>query len=110
MSKTKIGFIFIGCVVILIGLTFAFEALDIVKFGLFEPKRENIKREVFENTKSYVHGVIQDLGKYYDEYRKADTGEKQAISEVIKMRFTEFEADKIPNQKLKEFLVEVRGY
>jgi len=111
VNKTKITLIAIGVIIGLIALSFAFEALDIVRFGIFEPKRENIKREVFENTKSYVHGVIQDLGKYYEEYQKAETmDDKEVIASVIKMRFAEFDSSKIKSSPLRQFFINVRGY
>lgn len=61
-------------------LLFILELFGLGMFKFFEPKREAVRREVFENTKSYVHGKIQDLAKYYDEYRrKTDVTEREAI-------------------------------
>jgi len=76
----------------------------------FEPKKENIRREIFEQTQSYTHGKIQDLAKYYDEYSKSDTSGKEAIRQMIIMRFAEFDAEKIKSAKLRNFLTNTRGY
>jgi hypothetical protein len=77
----------------------------------FGTRMENVNREIFEETKSYIHGVIQDLGKYYDEYQKAGIEkERDAIANTIKIRFAEFDATRIKSKELREFLVEVRGY
>jgi len=74
----------------------------------FNPKVENVRREVFENTKSYTHGKIQDLAKYYEEYQK--TEDKEAVAAIIKMRFAEFDANKINSDVLRTFLINIRGY
>jgi hypothetical protein len=79
-------------------------------FKFFTPKFQNVERQVFENTKSYLHGVQQDLGKYYLEYQNADENGKQAIRATIQMRFAEVDTEKLQSRKLKEFLILARGY
>lgn len=98
--------IFIGvlCIVFVFGLF----NLGWMKF--FNPKIENVHREVFENTQSYTHGKIQDLAKYFDEYNNADLNGKEAVRQIIIMRFAEFDESKINAKKLKNFLVTMRGY
>jgi hypothetical protein len=110
MTKTKIVFSSIGGLVGVMILIFILELFGLGMFAFFEPKKENIRREVFENTKSFTHGVIQDLGKYYQEYREGDAEKKETIKSVIQMRFPNFDADKIDNLKLKQFFINMRGY
>lgn len=111
MSKTKIVLSSIGGFIGLIAVLFILGLVGLGFFKFFEPKRENIRREVFENTKSYTHGVIQDLGKYYQEYNDAKTTEDKAtIKSVVSMRFAEFDETKIENYKLQQFLIQMRGY
>lgn len=106
MKKKHIVLLSIGGLLIpfLIGLY----SLGMFKF--FAPKTENIRREVFENTKSYMHGVQQDLGKYYLEYQKTDDAGKRAIRTTIQMRFAEVDVDKLQSAKLRSFLITTRGY
>lgn len=97
-------------VVILI-IAFGLEFLGLEWTRFFAPKRAGIKREVFEQTKSYVHGKIQDLSKYYKEYKDADNQEDMdAIASIIQMQFAEFDEAKIDNRKLRAFLTNIRGY
>ena len=110
MSKTKLIFGGLGILILLIGLSWGAEYLGIIKLGIFKPMRENVERQVFENTKSYVHGAAQDLAKYYDEYQRADTDRKEQIKQVILMRFPELEASKLPSVSLQTFLRQMRGY
>lgn len=95
--------------VLLLFFVFGLYGLGWMKF--FKPKVENIHREVFEQTQSYVHGKVQDLAKYYDEYNQAASPDsKEAIRQLIIMRFAEFDESKIRSPKLKTFLANMRGY
>ena len=73
----KIGGIVVGGFTALIFFLFLIGVIDLGMFKFFAPKYENVRREVFENTKSYTHGKIQDLAKYKDEYDKAEYDEKE---------------------------------
>lgn len=106
MSKLKITLIVLVILIIPIGLTF----YNLGMISFFKPKFENVERKVFENTKSYLHGVQQDLGKYYLEYQNADESGKQAIRATIQMRFGEVDASKLQSPQLKSFLQTTRGY
>ena len=70
----------------------------------------NIDRKIYEQSKSYIHGKIQDLAKYYEEYQNADEEGKQAIHNLIQMNFAELDENKIENRRLRIFLQEMRGY
>lgn len=68
-TRIKVFGISIGGLLGLFALIFVFGLFGLGYFKFFEPKKENIRREIFENTKSYLQGVQQDLGKYYLEYQ-----------------------------------------
>jgi len=106
VSKLKITGIVVG--VLIIPVFIGLYSLGMFKF--FAPKTENIKRGVFENTKSYLHGVQQDLGKYYLEYQTADENGKTAIRAIIQMRFAEVDVGKLQSAQLRGFLKSTRGY
>ena len=99
--------VLVGAVVLALPVFFAFYGLGL--FKVTEPLREDIKRDVFENTKSYLHGVQQDLGKYYLEHRNGSEDEKAAIKATILMRFAEVDADKLQSPQLRSFLTDMRG-
>jgi len=94
----------------IIVLVFALELIGLGFFKFFEPKRENIRREVYENTQSFVEGKLQDLAKYYGEYQKASAEDKEIIKTVIQSQFSYFDADKVTNPKLQSFLINMRGF
>ena len=94
----------------LLALIFAIGLVSLGYYKFFGPKTENVKREIFENTKSYVQGVQQDLGKYYLEYQQTDEKGKAAIRATIQMRFAEVDAGKLQSPQLRAFLIKTRGY
>ena len=101
------GGVFVG----FLALIFILELFRLGMFKFFAPKKENIRREVFENTKSYTHGLVQDLSKYWNEYRKAESqDDKNAIKGIVRVRFAEFDIDKLNSPQLKQFLINMRGY
>lgn len=109
----KIKFIGIGliAIIVLVIIAFALNLLGLHWVKFFNPRYENVNRQVFEQTKSYTHGVIQDLAKYFDEYQKVETlADKQTIQNMIKFRFAEFDANNIKSAPLKVFLINMRGY
>ena len=101
----------IGSIILILILAFGLEMLGLQWTKFFKPKYQNVEREVFEETKSYVHGKIQDLAKYYAEYEKSESEEsKTVIQNIIKSQFAEFDETNIRNLKLRSFLKQMRGY
>lgn len=76
----------------------------------FGVKNADIDRKIYEQSKSYIHGKMQELAKYYEEYHKATEDEKQVIKNLIQMNFANVDETAIVNSKLKLFLNEMRGY
>ena len=111
MSTLKIiGLCFLAFVA-LVALMFATGAIDLGYKKVFKPANENIDRQVFENTQSYVHGKIQDLAKYKREYDATDNmTERQAITSLINQQFAQFDSSKIQDPNLRNFLITTRGF
>lgn len=69
---------------------------------------KNIKREQFEESKSYVHGKIEDLQRYKRELeRTEEEDERRALIVHIQDEFAAFDIDKIDNRNLRSFLVNI---
>ena len=95
------------------GVVIAFFVVGLVGleyYSFFAPKYRNVERKVFENTKSYVQGIQQDLGKYYLEYQNGTQDKKDAIKATIQMRFAEVDSSKLQSAQLRTFLTQTRGY
>lgn len=109
-DKMKIFGLSVGGFVIILALIFALGLFGLGYYKFFGPKTENIRREIFEQTQSYVHGKVQDLAKYQNEYNKADENGKESIRQLIILRFAEFDETKIRSVGLRNFLTNMRGY
>lgn len=72
------------------------------------PKRENVRREIFEQTKSYNEGKQQDLVRYLHEYNTTkDNEEKQAITSTVRHMFADYDESKL-NPVLRDFLTKIK--
>ncbi|MGN6639345.1 MAG: hypothetical protein ACTHJ8_10575 [Mucilaginibacter sp.] len=100
----------IGGLFALIILGWVLQANDYINFKFWAPKYEDARRNIFENTQSYVQGKIQDLSNYKLQYDKdTSMSDKEAIKSVIQSQFANFDISKCPDG-LKPFLQECRGY
>lgn len=108
--KDTLLYIIVGVLIlaILIGSMFV--------FGFFGNRYEetivkeniDIKRENFEHSKSYVHGMVEDLSKYKLELaRTEDKVERKAIISYIQENFANFDVNLIENDNLRWFLQDV---
>lgn len=97
-------------IVVLGGLIIGLSETGLLWREKYEVKHQDISREVFEHTKSRVHGVTQDLADLYQEYQTADEKQKQGIASIVRMRFSNFDKGLINSPELRAFLVEMRGY
>lgn len=91
-------------------LAIALTVFDLEWKRVFLPKYEDVKRETYEKSKSYVHGKVQELGKHMLEYHRGDAEEKAAIKSIIAATYSDIDADDIKAKPLRDFLVEMRGY
>lgn len=95
-------------VVALLGLTWAVEGNDFVLYRYFAPKREAVRRQVFEQTKSYNQGMIQELQNMQFEYLKAAPDQQKALASIILHRAADFDESKLPAD-LSAFLRKLRN-
>jgi hypothetical protein len=109
-GKIKIFGYSVGGLAIVLTVVFVLGLFGLGYYKFFAPKKENIRREVFEETQSYVHGKIQDLAKYREEYYRSTDDGKEALKATIIMRFAEFDETQIRSPELRQFLKETRGY
>jgi len=84
---------------------FVFGGLGIYKY--FAPAKEEIRREVYEETKSYQDGTIRDLDNLRLEWLKAEGTNKTAIADIALHRSVDFPEDRLPVD-LRNWLAELR--
>lgn len=111
MSKSKIAGLIILALICLGVVTFAAGGFNLLYYKVFAPRYEDVRRDVFENTQSYIHGKITDLAKIKWEYDNSTSKvARKALQQRVLHDFAEFPADKIKEPALKRWLVSMRGY
>ena len=76
---------------------------DLIFTSFFAPKFENVRRNTFEQSKSFRDGSIQELENMRFEYVKASPEHKVALKDIIIHRATEVPEDALP-QDLYNFI------
>ena len=104
----KISFAIVGGLVAVIGLTWIVQGSDFILYKFWAPKQEAVRREVFEQTKSYHQGMIQELQNMQFEYVKADKTQQAALRSIILHRAADFPEDKMPSD-LRSFISNLRN-
>ena len=101
---------FIVALGILFGVCYGFGLVEVGLTNTIGLKYEEAKRNRFENSTSYVHGMIDRLSEYKRQYdTEEDIDNKIAILNTIDDEFAQFDDTKINNSTLRNFLVEVRN-
>lgn len=105
MLKT-IGVVFLVPIAILT-LTWIAQGNDFFLYRTFAPKYEQVRRETFEQTKSYRQGMIQELQNMQFQYEQADEAHKDALKSLILHRAADVPED-VLTPSLNAFISELR--
>jgi hypothetical protein len=84
-------------------LTWGLAYHDLLFTAFFAPKYENVRRNTFEQSKSFRSGAVQELQNMQFEYIKADPEHKKALADIIRHRATEVPEDAMPTN-LQSFI------
>lgn len=78
-------------------LGFVLTAYDTGMYAFWRPKQENIRRNVFVNTQSYVQGKIAYLTQLRLDYESATSvQQKQAIRSVVLSEANQIQPEQLP--------------
>lgn len=100
-----------GALVLVFGLSWAIEGNDFFLYRYFAPKQEAVRRQVFENTRSFNQGMIQELENMQFEYeREKDPDAKAALRAIILHRASGYNLnDPDVPQSLRAFINQLKG-
>ena len=107
-SLPRVALAMLVGLVIIYGLGFLATGGDLAIYKFWAPKQENAKRQVFENTQSYVEGKIQNIEQECFAYHKADGAQKDALAGEIRNEATTVDLDKLPSDE-RACVSEARG-
>lgn len=94
---------------VVIGVTWLVQGNDFFMYKVFAPQYENVRRNTFENTKSYRQGMIQELQNMQFQYVQADDAHKAALADIILHRAADFDLEQndVPAD-LYQFILQLR--
>ncbi len=97
----------LAALIALILLSWALGFNSLLYMKVFGPAKEEIRRETFEQTKSYRDGAIQELRSMQYAYIQADPAHKVGLARIIRIKADTVPQDALP-QDLKDFLKEIQ--
>jgi hypothetical protein len=80
----------------ILALTWIVQGNDFLLYRTFAPKQEEVRREVFEQTKSYNEGMAQEIRAMQLDYVKANDEQKKAIASIVLHRVAGYDLTKLP--------------
>jgi hypothetical protein len=86
----------VGSVIGLTALGWGATYHELLFTSFFAPKFENVRRQTFEQSKSFRDGSIQELQNMQFEYIRSDAAHKKALADVIRHRAAEVPVDAMP--------------
>lgn len=109
MKDTAIvtGWILLAALV-LMGLGWAFQGNSFFMYRYFAPKQEAVRRDVFEQSKAYQQGMVQELQNMQFEYAKATPSQQAALASIILHRAADFDENEMPAD-LRAFVQQLRN-
>jgi hypothetical protein len=83
----------IGILLIVITLSWIAIGNDLFMYKFFAPKQEQVRREVFEQTKSFNDGMKQELQQMQIDYAKGNEDTKNSISSIVIHRYSTYKKE-----------------
>ena len=106
-KKGRIGkaiVVFALVCIVLFAIAFAGQALSLWSFSFWEPKWQDAKRDVWEQTSSRINGATQDIAKAQLEYSRAESdAERNAICAYLRNSYPDVTPDEIDDYRLSNF-------
>lgn len=108
MKQVSLGCLgVLALIVFFLGIAWIATGNEFFIYQYFAPKRAEVERKVFENTKSYRQGMIQELQNMQMEYIKGTDSQKTSMRSIILHRASDFPLDEMP-MDLRNFIVTLR--
>lgn len=96
-------------IVLILGLTWLGQGNDFFMYKVFAPRYEQVRRQTFEQTKSYNQGMIQELQNMQFDYAKADAEHRSALASIILRRAADFDLNQPQvSAELRHFVEQLR--
>ena len=98
----------VACIAGILAGSWIIQGNEFFLYKFFAPRQEQVRREVFEQTKSYRQGMVQELQNMQFEYIKADSEHKAAMKSLILHRAADFPVNDMPSD-LADFIQSLKS-
>lgn len=99
----------IGVLVGIVALTWMVQGNDFFMYKYFGPKYEQQRREIFEQSRAFNQGMVQELQNMQFNYVKATPEQKDALASIILHRSSGYNLeDSIVPGDLRSFVEQLR--
>ena len=85
----------------------AVQGSNFFMYKFFAPKQEQVRREVFEQSKAYRQGMVQELQRMQFEYIKSSPDQQAGLSSIILHKAADVPAETLPSE-LNSFIAQLR--
>ena len=93
----------------IVGMAWLSQGNEFFMYKYFAPKTEAVRRQVFEQSKAYNQGMIQELqNMQFDYLRNKDPNSKKAMASIILHRVADYDLEKCPVD-LRNFIENLRS-
>jgi len=93
--------------IVAVGIGWAANENDLAQTRYFAPRQEAVRRSVFEQSKAYNQGQIQELQNMWFDYERTDPQHQAALAGLILHRAADFDEDRLPPD-LRSFIESLR--
>jgi hypothetical protein len=107
--KGTVKWSFFGLLLLAV-LLFAAHGIGLVNLRFWGPQFQEARREIFEETQSFVHGKITHLNRLRLEYESTELDtRRKALRTMILQEAAVLEEENLPTD-LRSFIQSLRGY
>ena len=90
-----------------LGIAWIVQGNDFALYRYFGPKLEDTRREIFEHSKAYRQGMIQELENMQFQYEQASPSQKEGLSFIILHCAADVDQNMMP-PPLASFIIRLR--
>jgi len=100
--------IFLCVVAVMLGMMWLIEGNNFFLYRYFGPKNEDVRREVFEHSRAFKQGMVQELENMQFQYEQADPGHRDALADLMLHRAADVDESTLTTD-LVSFLARLRA-
>jgi len=109
MKPSHVVLAVVAALVVLIGLGWLFDFNDYFHYKTFAPKYEQTRREVFEQSRAYNAGTIQNIRSAERDYITAPADRRAGLASAIVQQYADYPDEALPND-LRHFMQCLRSH